>query len=142
MTPGTRACQALLSSTASWSCVKFVLVALVTLSSPSPPAFMLSQHQGLFQGVFSSLEMAKVLEPQLQDLSFQRALRADFLQNGEVSCPCSPGDSQEPPPASQFKGINSSAVSFLYGPALTSIHHYRKNHSFDYSDLCRLEMTK
>ena len=41
------------------------------LSSPSPLAFTLSQHQGLFQGVFSSHEMAKVLEPQLQDLSFQ-----------------------------------------------------------------------
>ena len=41
------------------------------LSSPSPLAFTLSQHQGLFQGVFSSHEMAKVLEPQFQDLSFQ-----------------------------------------------------------------------
>ena len=41
------------------------------LSSPSPLAFRLSQHQGLFQGVFSSHEMAKVLEPHLQDLSFQ-----------------------------------------------------------------------
>ena len=41
------------------------------LSSSSPLAFTLSQHQCLFQGVFSSHEMAKVLEPQLQDLSFQ-----------------------------------------------------------------------
>ena len=41
------------------------------LSSPSPLAFTLSQHQGLFQGDFSFHEMAKVLEPQLQDLSFQ-----------------------------------------------------------------------
>ena len=41
------------------------------LSSTSPLAFTLSQHQGLFQGVFSSHQMAKVLEPQLQDLSYQ-----------------------------------------------------------------------
>ena len=41
------------------------------LSSPSPLAFTLPQHYGLFQGVFSSHEMAKVLEPELQDLSFQ-----------------------------------------------------------------------
>ena len=34
-------------------------------------------------------------------------------------------------PAPQFKSINSSALSFLYGPILTSIHHYWKNHSFD-----------
>ena len=32
------------------------------LSSPSPPAFNLSQHQGLFQWVSSSHQMAKVLE--------------------------------------------------------------------------------
>ena len=31
----------------------------------------------------------------------------------------------------QFKGINSSALSFLYSPTLTSIHDYWKNHSFD-----------
>ena len=48
------------------------------LSSPSPLALTFSQHQGLFQGVFSSREMAKVLDPQLQDLSFQGALRLDL----------------------------------------------------------------
>ena len=36
------------------------------LSSPSPPVFNLSQHQGLFQWVSSSHYMAKVLELQLQ----------------------------------------------------------------------------
>ena len=40
-------------------------------SSPSPPAFSLSQHQGLFQGVSSSHQVAKVLEFQLQHQSFQ-----------------------------------------------------------------------
>ena len=35
------------------------------LSSPSPPAFNLSQHQGLFQGVRSSHQVAKVLMFQL-----------------------------------------------------------------------------
>ena len=41
-------------------------------------------------------------------------------------------------PASQFKSISSSALSLLCGPALTSIHDYWKNHSFDYYvDLCR-----
>ena len=45
--------------------------------------------------------------------------------------PCSPRDSQESSPASQFKRINSSVLSFLYSPSLTSIHDYWKNHSFD-----------
>ena len=31
----------------------------------------------------------------------------------------------------QFKSVNSSALSFLYSPTLTSIHDYWKNHSFD-----------
>ena len=49
------------------------------LSSPSPPAFDLSQHQGLFKWVNSSLQVAQVLEFQLQHLSFQCIFRTDFL---------------------------------------------------------------
>ena len=49
------------------------------LSSPSPPAFNLSQHQGLFEWVSSSHQMAKVLEFQLQHQSFQWIFRTDFL---------------------------------------------------------------
>ena len=45
--------------------------------------------------------------------------------------PCCPRDSQESSPTPQFKSINSLALSFLYGPTLTSIHDYWKNHSFD-----------
>ena len=41
------------------------------LLSPSPPAFNLSQHQGLFQRINSSHQVAKVLEFQLQHQSFQ-----------------------------------------------------------------------
>ena len=50
---------------------------------------------------------------------------------------CSPIDSQESSPIPQFKSINSSALSSLYGPTLTSIHDYWKNHSFDQMDLCQ-----
>ena len=39
------------------------------LSSPSPPAFNLSQHQGVFQGVSSLHQMVKALEFQLQHQS-------------------------------------------------------------------------
>ena len=47
------------------------------LPSPSPPAFNLSQHQGLFQWVRSSHQVAKILE--LQHQSFQWIFRVDFL---------------------------------------------------------------
>ena len=40
-------------------------------------------------------------------------------------------DSQESSPTPQFKSINSLALSFLYSPALTSIHDFWKNHTFD-----------
>ena len=49
------------------------------LSSPSPPAPNPSQHQGLFQWVDSSHEVAKVLEFQLQHQSFQWIFRTDIL---------------------------------------------------------------
>ena len=49
------------------------------LLSPSPPAFNLSQHQGLFQWVSSSHQVAKVLEFQLQHRSFQWLFRTNFL---------------------------------------------------------------
>ena len=45
--------------------------------------------------------------------------------------PCSSRDSQESSPTPQFKSINSSALSFLHSPTLTSIHDHWKNHSLD-----------
>ena len=105
------------------------------LSSPSPPAFNLSQHQGLFKWVNSSQQVAKVLEFQLQHQSFQWTFKTDLFWDGLVGSPCSPGDSQESSPAPQFKSINSSALGFLYSPTLTSIHDYWKNNSLDSTDL-------
>ena len=101
------------------------------LSSPSPPAFNLSQHHGIFQWVSSLHQVAKVFEFQLWRQSFQWIFRTDFLQGGLVGSPCSPRDSQESSPTSQFKSINSLVLSFLYSPTLTSIHDYWKNHSLD-----------
>ena len=49
------------------------------LSSPSPPALIPSQHQGLFQWVNSSCEVAKVLVFQLQHQSFQWTPRTGLL---------------------------------------------------------------
>ena len=63
------------------------------LSSPSPPAFNLSQHQSLFQWVSSSHQVAKVLEFQLQHQSFQWTPRTDLLYDGLVGSPWSPRDS-------------------------------------------------
>ena len=48
------------------------------LSSPSPPALNLSQHQGLFQWVSSLCQVAKGLKFQLQHQSFQWTPRTDL----------------------------------------------------------------
>ena len=93
-------------------------------------------HQGLFQLLGSLHQVAKVLELQLQDQSFQWIFRVDFLLEWLVGPPCCPVDSQESSPALKFERINSSALSLFYGPILTSVHDYQKNHSFDYTNLC------
>ena len=49
------------------------------LSSPSPPAFNVSHHQGLFQWVSSPHQVVKVLEFQLQHQSFRWTSRTDLL---------------------------------------------------------------
>ena len=81
------------------------------LSSPSPPPPNPSQHQGLFQWVNSSHQVAKVLKLQFKYQTFQRTPRTDLLQDGLAGSPYSPRDSQESSPTPQFKSINSSALS-------------------------------
>ena len=81
------------------------------LLPPAPPTFKLSQHQDLFKWVYSSYQVAKVLEFQLQHQSFQWTPRTDFLQDGLVGSPCSPRDSQESSATPQFKSINSLMLS-------------------------------
>ena len=71
-TPWTAACQASLSITNSWELAQIhihwvgdAIQPSHPLLSPSPLAFNLSQHQGLFQWVSSLHQVAKVLEFQL-----------------------------------------------------------------------------
>ena len=102
-----------------------------TLSSPSLPALNLSQHQGLFQRVSSSHQMAKILELQLQDQSFQCysgliSFRMDWMDLLAVQ-----GTFKGLLQHWKFKNISSVVLNFPYGPTLTSIHDSWKNHSFD-----------
>ena len=86
-TPWTAACQASLTITNSQSLLTLMAIESVMpsnhliLSSPSPLAFSLSQHQGLFHWISSSHQVAKVLELQLQHQSFQWIFRTDFLSD-------------------------------------------------------------
>ena len=104
------------------------------LSSPSPPALNVSQHQGLFKWIGSSNQSAKVLDFQLQHQCFQWIFMTDW--DWLVWPPCCPRDSQESSPTPQFKSINSLVLNLLNGSTLTSTHDYWKKHSFDYTDIC------
>ena len=96
------------------------------LSSPSPRAFNLSQHQSLFKWVSSLHQVAKasasVLPMNTQDWF-------PLGWTGWISLQSR--DSQVFSPTPQLKSINSSVLSFLYSLTLTSIHDYWKNHSLD-----------
>ena len=133
----TAAHQAFLSITNSWSLLKLMSIISMMpsnhlilccplllclqsfLASGFFPVSQLFASGGQSIGVSAS---ASVLSMNIQDW---------FPYNWLVGSPCSPRDSQESSPTPQFKSINSSALSFLYSPSLTSIHDYWKNHSFD-----------
>ena len=102
------------------------------LSSPSPPALNLSQHQGLFQWVSSLHQVAKVLECQLQHQSFQWTPRTDLLQDGLVGPPCSRRDPQESSPTPQFK--TKASILWHQGLFNESVHiRWPKYWSFSFS---------
>ena len=91
-------------------------------SFPASGSFQMSQvfaSGGQKIGVVAS---ASVLPMGIQDR---------FLWDGWVGSPCSPRDSQESSPTPQFKSNNSSSLSLLYSPTLTSIHDNWKNRSFN-----------
>ena len=111
----------------SWWCHPTISSSIIPFSSclQSFPA------SGSFPVVSSSHQVAKVLEFQLQHLSFQWIFRTDFLYDWLVGSPCSPRNSQESSPTPQIKiSILPCSVFFivqLSHPYMTT----GKNHSFD-----------
>ena len=88
-------------------------------SFPASESFPMSQFFVSGNQSIGASASASVLPMNIQDW---------FPLGWLVWSPCSPRDSQSSP-TPQFKSINSSALSFLYGPTLTPVHDYWKNHS-------------
>ena len=135
--PWTTAHQAFLSITNSRSLVKLMSIESVMPSNHPILCRLLLLLPTVFPSirVFSNESVLLIRWPkycsfQLQHQSFQWIFRTDFLWDGLVESPCSPRDSQESSSTPQFKIINSSMLSFLYSPTLTTIHDYWKYHSF------------
>ena len=103
-----------------------ILCRPLLLLPPIPPSI----------GVFSNESALHMRWPKYWSFSFSVSpsnehpglisFRMDWLDPLAVR-----GDSQESSPTPQFTSINSSALSFLYSPTLTSIHDHWENHSLD-----------
>ena len=91
-------------------------------SLPEAWSFQMTQFFASGGQSIGASALASVLPMNIQDW---------FPWDWMVWSPCSPRDSQESSPTPQFKSINSSALSFLHSPTLTSIHDHWKNHSLD-----------
>ena len=132
--------QAPLCSTISWNFLKFMSIELVILSNHlilCRPLFLLPS---IFPSitVFSNESALHIRWPKYWSFTFSISLsngysrlisfRPDWFDLLAVQ-----GTS-----LLQWKceSINSLVLSLLYGPTLTSVHHYWKDHSFDYMDLC------
>ena len=137
-TPWTAAHQASLSITISRSLLK-----LMSIESVMPPNHLILCHPLLFPPsifpsirVFSNQSVLCIRWPKYWSFSFSISPFNEYSGLISFRMDCldlltSSRDSQESSPTPQFKSINSSVLSFLYGPTLTSVHDYLKSHSFD-----------
>ena len=138
VTPWTATCQAFLSITNSQSLLKHMSIKLVMPSNhlilcrPLLPLIFSSTR------VFSSESVLCIRWPKYWNSSFSISssneysglisFRMDWLDLLEVQ--------RTLKSLLQHHNLKAS-LSLLYGTALTSIHDYWKNHSFDYTDLCQ-----
>ena len=111
----------------SWWCHPTISFSVVPFSScpqsfPTSRSFQMSQFFASGGQNIGVSALASVLPMNTQDWSLLGWTGWISLQSK---------DSQESSPKPQFKSINSSVLSFLCSPTLTSIHDYWKNHSLD-----------
>ena len=142
-TPWTAAHQAALSFTFSWSLLK-----PMSIESVMPSSHLILCHHLLFlPSIFPSImvffnESALCIRwPEYWSFSFSEysnkysgliSFRTEWFNPLAVQ-----GTLKSLLQHHSLKASNSSTLSLLYGPTLTSVHNNWKNYSFDYMDLCR-----
>ena len=132
-TPRTAAHQASLSFTISQSLLKLVSIESVMPSNHLILCCPLLLLPSIFPRirVFSKESALRIRQPKYWSFGFSISpsneysglisFRIDCFESLQAS-PCCPRDSPKSYLAPQFEIINSSALSLLYGPTLTSIH--------------------
>ena len=125
-----------LSITNSWSLPK-----LMSMKSVMPSNHLILCHPLLLPSIFPSIRVfsnesaLSIRWPKYWSFSFSISPSSEY--SGLISFRMDWFDLlavqelSKSSPTPQFKSINSSVLSFLHSPNLTSIHDYWKNHSFD-----------
>ena len=145
-TSWTVALQDPLSSTIFWSLPRFMSIESVMPSNHVILCHSLFLLPSIFPSirVFSNELTCIIYWPKYWSLGFNTSeeysglpsFRVDWFDLHVVQ------RIRESSPAPQFKNINSSVLSLLYGPTLTSIcEDYWKNYSFDYTAFDNKEMS-
>ena len=138
VTSWTTAHQASLFFTVSWSLLKLMSIELMMPSNHLILCHPLLLLTSLFptNRVFSSESALCIRWSKYWSFSFSISSSSEY--SGLISFidwlfwpPYCPRDSQESSPMPHRKSISSLALNFLYGPTLTSVCDYWKNHSFD-----------
>ena len=130
-----------LSVTHSWSLLK-----LISAESMMPSNHLILSHPllllpSIFPNirVFSSESVLCIKWPKYWNFSISTSNKYSRLiplgWTGSISLQSK--NSQESSSTPQFKRINSSVLSLLYGTNLISTHDYWTNHSIDYMGLCQ-----
>ena len=143
MTPWTAACQVCPCFIVSWS-----LFEIISIESVMPSNHLILCHPLLLLPsiltsirVFSNESALHIRWPKYWSFTF--SINPFNEYSGLISFRIDWFDLLairgilKPSPVPQFKSITSSVLSLLYGPTLTSVHDYQKDHCFDYTDLCQ-----
>ena len=135
--PWTAACQTSLPITNSWNLLKLMSIKSVMPSNCLILCRPILLPPSIFPSIriFSNESVLCIRWPNYWKFSFSISPSNEY--SGLISFRMNWLDllavqgTQESSPTPQFKSTNSSALSFLYSPTLTSIHGYWKNHSLD-----------
>ena len=140
-TPWTAACKSSPSFTISLSLLKLTSIESVMSSNHHILCCPLLLLPSIFPSIriFSNESALRIRWPKYWSFSFSISPSNEY--SGLISFwtdwfACSPRVSQEASPTPQFKNINSSMLSLLYSPTLTSIHDYWKTIALTKTDLC------
>ena len=141
-TPWFAAGQASLSFTIFQGLLKLLFVGAIQLSHPLLPTSPLALFPSI--SVFSNELALRIRWPKYWSFSISPSSEYSGFISFSIDCfdLLAVQGTLRSSLAPQLESLNSLELSLLYGPTLTSLDDYWKNHSFDYMNLCLLGSPK